>query len=179
MKLSLTPGGFKLYTETETVHVSHYSIASRYVASKLGILVKAIASKHLVILIGNTSLLEEHKQRIIQEATIYKPTSKHKLKEFEVRVNAAAAELCLNNVSLLNRCGELLQEARKKVADDGYAFKKGRSQSKSYGHPETESTPKRPKYNQELREERLRAIHEELDDISRMLLFKERHLSQS
>ena len=94
-------------------------------------------------------------------------------------MNAAAAELCLSDVSLLNRRGELLEKARKKVADEGYVFKKGRSRSKSYGHPVTETTPKRPKYDREMREERLKAIDEEGRDISRMLLFKEKRLAQA
>ena len=94
-------------------------------------------------------------------------------------MNAAAAELCLSNVSLLNRRGELLEKARKKVADEGYVFKKGRSRSKLYGQPVTETTPKRPKYDKEMREERLKAIDEESRDISRMLLFKEKRLAQA
>ncbi len=32
--------------------------------------------------------------------------------------------LCLSDVSLLNRRGELLEKARNKVADEGYVFKK-------------------------------------------------------
>lgn len=42
-------------------------------------------------------------------------------------MNDAAIELCLADVGLLDRRGELLQKARKKVADDGYVFKKGQS----------------------------------------------------
>ena len=94
-------------------------------------------------------------------------------------MNNAAIELCLADVSLLDRRGELLQQARKKVAEDGYVFKKGRSRSKVYGVHESESTPKRPKCDQEMREERLEAIDEEMKDIARMLQFKEKRLSQA
>ena len=60
---------------------------------------------------------ERYKHRIIEEATIYKGDNR-KLREFERRVNAAAAELCMNDVGLLNTRGELLQSARRKVADE-------------------------------------------------------------
>ena len=96
------------------------------------------------------------------------------LKEFERRVNSAAAELCLNDVKLLDNCGKLLQLARKKVADDGYIFKKGHSRSKVYGIPQDESVPKRPKYSQEMRESRIEAIGDELRDIVRIVQFKEK-----
>jgi len=39
--------------------------------------------------------------------------------------------------------------ARKKVAADGYVFKKGLSRSKVYGQSDVASTPKRPKYDKE------------------------------
>ena len=83
-------------------------------------------------------------------------------------MNDAQTEVCLADVSLLDRRGELLQRARKKVADDGYVFKKGRSQSKQYGQ-DTASTPKRPKCDKDMREEQLQAIEEEMKDIIRML----------
>lgn len=82
-------------------------------------------------------------------------------------------------MSLLNKRGELLEKARRKVADEGYIFKKGRSRSKVYGNPEATTTPKRPKFDEEMVEERLQVVSEELSDISRMLQFKERRLSQA
>ena len=39
----------------------------------------------------------------------------------------------MHDVSLLNRRGELLTQARKKANDDGYVFKKGFAWSKVYG----------------------------------------------
>ena len=101
------------------------------------------------------------------------------LKEFEKHVNFAAAELCLNDVRLLDNRGKLLQLARKKVADDGYIFKKGHSRSKEYGIPQDESAPKRPKYTQEMRECRIEAIGDELRDIVHIIQFKEKRLMQA
>ena len=119
---------------------------------------------------------ESYKQRIIEEATVYKGT-RRELTEFEKRVNSAAAELCLSNISLVSRRGELLQKAREKAARN-YVFKKGRSRSKFYGDPVCE-TPKRPTLNKEAREDRLQAIEEEARDILRILQFKEKRLTQA
>ena len=55
------------------------------------------------------------------------------LKEFEKRVNDAAIELCLDDVSLHEGRGDLLAMARRKVAEDGYTFRKGSSRLKMYG----------------------------------------------
>lgn len=101
---------------------------------------------------AQTEITESYKQQIANESIIYK-AGKRKLKEFETKVNAAAVELCLRDVTLLKRRGELLEKARKKVAEDGYCFRKGRSRSKVYGDPDTSSTPKRPKFDKEMREE--------------------------
>lgn len=96
-------------------------------------------------------------------------------------MNKAAAELCLNDLTLLSQRGELLKQARSKVADEGYAFKKGRSRSKAYGcgNSQTTHTNKTTKCDKEMREDHLKATGEKLNDISRILLFKERRLSQS
>ena len=93
-----------------------------------------------------------------------------------MKLNSMAAELCLSDVSLLNRRGELLHKARTKAAED-YVFRKGRSQSKVYSSPN--NAPKRPKYDKNSREDRVKAIEEEAQDISRILRFKEKHLSQA
>ena len=81
-------------------------------------------------------------------------------------------------MSLLNRRGALLRLARKRVAEDGYTFKKGHSRSKIYGQSSESSTQRRAKYDEEMRDERLQHIEEELVDITKMLLFKEKRLSQ-
>ena len=40
------------------------------------------------------------------------------------KVNAAAGEICISDLSLLTRRGELLEMARRMVAEEGYNFKK-------------------------------------------------------
>ncbi len=80
---------------------------------------------------------------------------------------------------MLKRRGELLELSRRKVADEGYVFKKGHSRSKVYGESDTPSAPKRPKFAKEAREERIAAIDEELKDTARLLAYKEKSLSQA
>lgn len=125
-----------------------------------------------------TEITESYKQQIANKSIIYK-ADKRKLKEVEKKVNAAAVELCLKDVTLLKRRGELLEKARKKVAEDGYCFRKGRSRSKVYDETDTSSTPKRPKFDKEMREERIRQIQDDLNDLTRVLAFKEKRLLQA
>lgn len=127
---------------------------------------------------ADSELTESYKQQIAEQATIYKKTEKRELKEFEKKVNEAAVELCLRDATLLRKRGELLEKARKRVAEDGYCFKKGCSRSKVYGGSGTSSTPKRPKFDKEMREERIKQIQDDLNDLSRVLAFKEKRLAQ-
>ena len=62
--------------------------------------------------------------------------------------------------------------------DDCYYFRKGRSRSKVYddGDPGTSSTPKRPKFDKEMKAERIRLIQDGLNDLTCMLAFKETRL---
>lgn len=92
-----------------------------------------------------------YKNRIIEQSVIYQK-SRGELTEFQKRVNSAAADLCLHDIKLLDNRGTLLQQARKKVADEGYVFKNGHSRSKVYGVSQSENPPKRLKYNQKMRE---------------------------
>ncbi len=48
-----------------------------------------------------------------------------------------------------------------------------------YGNPEAGGTPKRQKLDKEMRDELNSAVIEELCDISTVLHFKEKHLSQA
>ena len=75
---------------------------------------------------------------------------------------------------MLKDRAQLLALAREKVANDGYNFKKGSSRSKAYGSREG---TKRPRYDEDAREERLKAISDELSDITRILAFKGKRLS--
>ena len=72
---------------------------------------------------------DKMRKEIEEQAVIYHKTANRPLNDFEIRVNDAAIELAVGDPSLLRKGnrGELLDKARKKVADDGYCFKKGKS----------------------------------------------------
>ena len=64
---------------------------------------------------------------IRQHSLIYRRDG---LTDYQKRMNKASKELCLNN-SHLNDCNLLMTEARKRVHESGYTYKKGRSRSKT------------------------------------------------
>lgn len=72
-------------------------------------------------------------------------------------MNQAAAELVIHNPSLLHQRQELLEQARLKVYEDGYVYKKGHSRSKLF-HQDTVSDTqpsKRMKTSESMRLERI------------------------
>ena len=120
-------------------------------------------------------------QKITQQATIFRRTSNRPLSDLQLRVNEAAIELALTQPSLIRKRGELLKNARKKVADDGYCFKKGKSQSKVYGNSDDAPTTclQIPKLDQTMREDRIKDIEEDIADISSHIAFKEKRRMQA
>ena len=69
-------------------------------------------------------LIDNITQEMTLQATIFRRTSNQPLGDFQLCVNEAAIELALAQPSLIRKRGELLANARKKVADDGYRFKR-------------------------------------------------------
>jgi len=102
------------------------------------------------------------------------------LSDFQLRVNEAAIALALAQPNPVRKCGELLENARKKDAEDGYCFKKGKSRSKVYGVGDAEpSVSKRPKLDQTMREERIKDLEEDIADVSSHIAFKEKRRAQA
>lgn len=55
------------------------------------------------------------------------------LTDYQKAINRASLELCKANVALLQKRGELLDKARKKVDKEGYHYKKKGSRSTIFG----------------------------------------------
>ena len=111
----------------------------------------------------------EAMRKVQEQALIYR---KPNLTSFQQNVNSAAMELALENPVLIQKGnrGELLEKARSRVPSDGYNFKKGRSRSKVYGEESAvESTPKRPKFDGDMRRKRKKELEEEIQDITQVL----------
>ena len=60
-----------------------------------------------------------------------------------------------------------MDDARKKIIDDGFQFVKGKSRSKKEAVNENEHMPKRRKLNQTIREKRMKEL-EDINDQNRV-----------
>jgi flagellar biosynthesis GTPase FlhF len=100
------------------------------------------------------------------------------LTKYQLAINKAAYELCLDDPSLLHNRGELINIARKKIDDEGYCYKKKRSRSKAFGTGvETSKESKKIKSSAQFRHKRIQALTEDLDSLNTTmaLLEKERY----
>lgn len=78
---------------------------------------------------------------------------------------------------MLTQRGKLLEMARVHVDESGYQYKKKRSRSNYFGSV-SEPTIKRPKFNKELRRERMQEIQEELQTVDKRIHIKKKLLDQ-
>ena len=75
--------------------------------------------------------------------------------------------------------GELLEVAQKEVAES-YTFKKGKSRSKMYGSwKDKVPTPKRPKFEREMRDNRVTELNEVIVDLTKRIAIKESRCQQA
>ena len=126
----------------------------------------------------------ETEQYIREKARFYGKDSSKPITVFQRKVNEAAEELALACPSLLHTRQTLLERARKKVDDDGYVYKKGKSRSKQ--HPENESdsststpAPKRVKVAEAVRVQRIAHIQDTIAEINREIGFKDLRIEQA
>ncbi|KAI9303656.1 hypothetical protein BJ944DRAFT_241251 [Cunninghamella echinulata] len=80
---------------------------------------------------------------IVSHATIYGKNTKRKLTNYEQAINQASVELALQDPSLLIQKGKLFDMAKKKLLEEGYCYKRGKSRSKLITHsklPKTRNT---------------------------------------
>ena len=121
-------------------------------------------------------------QYIRNQAKIYGRDSERELTKYQRSINDIAAQLALQNPDLLLSKQKLLEEARKKLDESGYDYKKGRSRSKQLSSSESDestSAPKRVKTTEALRIKRISEIEEDLSDISQRMKFKEKRREQA
>lgn len=91
-------------------------------------------------------------------------------------MNEVSEELCLNNPLLLNDRQRLLNEARKRLHELGYNYKKGQSRSKTLNpdFPSEGSTPKRKKITEEFRLSRIDELQDKVKDLNDQIAYKEK-----
>lgn len=112
-------------------------------------------------------------------ATVYKKVSSRPLTNYQVAINKAAQELCVNNPDLLNNRKEMISKAREKIIANGFKFAKGRSRSKVCGTSDDEPVKKRPKLSKTVKEQRLTDLEDELSDYSQQIEFKEKRITMA
>ena len=80
---------------------------------------------------------------------------------------------------MLRQRGKLLEMCRVHVNESGYQYKKKRSRSKHFGTgSKGEPTSKRPKFDKDMRAERVREINEELKTLNKHLDIKQKRVDQ-
>ena len=120
--------------------------------------------------------METSSQEILDQATLFqKPKT-----DYQIKVNEAAKIISGSKPYLVRKGnrGELLDLARKKVAEEGYNFKKGYSRSKVYGKGGG-GTPKRPKLDRDMRRQRMDELKEDIEDTSKRISLKEKRVIQA
>ncbi|CAO3599320.1 unnamed protein product [Absidia cylindrospora] len=72
----------------------------------------------------------DKRSTIVSHATIYGKKSSRPLTSYEVAINQASIQLALADSSLLIHKGKLFDLAKKKLLEEGYQYKRGKSRSK-------------------------------------------------
>lgn len=103
------------------------------------------------------------------------------LTKYQVCINQASEQICIENLNLLTNRKLLLEMARKRVCESGYQYKKGKSRSKAFnseGTSDTEgpsdSAPKRKKLGQDARLTRITEIQDKTKDLNDQIGYKQK-----
>lgn len=104
---------------------------------------------------------------------------KEPLNSYKKCINAAAYKLALGNPTLLCNRNELFTNARNRVHDDGYQYKKGQSRSIQVVPPTENSIAKRQKLDSYTRVQEMLELQSKINDIEKSIRFKESSCSVS
>ena len=112
-------------------------------------------------------------------AKIFKKETNRPFTNYQKQINVEAGKLPLAALSLLGKRGRLLEEARIKVVEKGYAFVKGISRSKRLCTTDDTAAPTREKITADVRAKRIAALEEDIANIDQQLKFKEKRRLQA
>ena len=113
-------------------------------------------------------------EEIRELALLFRKETTCPLTNYQKKMNEAAQQLCLANPALIKKRSFLMDEARAKIIKDGFQFVKGKSRSTRGEEP---VVAKRQYHNQGMREQRLRSIEEDCQDLADRILFKEKRIT--
>ena len=115
---------------------------------------------------------------ILKKSRIYgNPGASEELTSYQSAINKAAYEICTTNPTLIDKKGDLLQAARRKVNADGYQYAKRSSRSKLFGTQATatnSNTAKKPRLSTDVRSSRILECQDDLNNINLQLKYAER-----
>ena len=95
--------------------------------------------------------------------------------KYQERINEVAGDICVHDPALLVDRGRLLELAKDRVHESGYAYVKGKSRSKKFTLTEhEENRPKHEKIEQQERHHRVESLSEELKDTNKHIAVKEK-----
>ncbi|RCH98830.1 hypothetical protein CU097_008391 [Rhizopus azygosporus] len=119
------------------------------------------------------------------QARIYGKGQDRSLTSYEKAINKAAAQLALEDPLLLSRKGELFKLAKKKLLDEGYQYKRGRSRSKLIKENpqllqrQSSLLDKRQENAERIsiqRQEKIRCLEKQIDELLRIRQLTENRL---
>ena len=116
-------------------------------------------------------------EEIMEMAIIYRKETARPLSKYQKKMNDTAQQLCLQNPCLLKKRQLLIDTARAQIIADGFQFVKGKSRSRRDQQCDEEPTPKRPKFSQSFRENRMLQIEEDLQDLNDRIGFKDKRIT--
>lgn len=106
---------------------------------------------------------------------------KGNLTTYQMEINRVAGDIhvCVKSLDMLTQRRKLLDMSRQHLDEQGYQCKMKKSRLKYFGQTsETESVAKRPKYNKDMRLERITEIQEELTTVDKRINIKQKLLNQ-
>ena len=111
-------------------------------------------------------------QQIKKESEIYKDLKPGSfLYEYRSKLNDAAFSIALDNPAIILNKGTLIENAKRKVEDDGYMYKKKKSRSSTVSAPQPE---KSLKMKPSIRAKQLAEISEDLEEVKKEIFHLER-----
>ena len=128
--------------------------------------------------IDQPSLSTNKQQELLALAQLF---SQYPITPHNQRINEEASRLVLANPPLLFRLGELLKQACELVHRSWYNYKKGKTRFKLVDVSDAEAplTPKRPRMDAEMRQQRMQVLEEDIEALNNQMNYKRKRLQNA
>ena len=113
-----------------------------------------------------------------KESKIFGKGSDKPLSHYQIEINNAASALCKEDASLLKQRNKLFNQAKLKIDQDGFRYKKRQSRSKVFGQGGVDDqqiqVTKRVKLSSEVRELRIEEVQSDIETDKDTIMLLER-----